>query len=170
MAGTQELLQAVLNMQQNAQAALPVIPNNGNPRGANNMPAGPASAAPAPAPHDNTPAWVRPSASMEQLQQILSQPIQGVAVGEPNGQQDHWGGLLQGYTGPRPGTPEFQAARAAGQHPILDWLRQQNPDRFGGRPMLPRPAGQPMMPAEPPHMAQPAVLPMDRRPNLLTKI
>lgn len=46
MASTQELLTAVTNMQPNAQEALPVIPNNGNPQGAYNMsskvtPAGP---------------------------------------------------------------------------------------------------------------------------------
>src|SRR6478609_7669515 len=122
MANYQEILQSVLDMQHNAQTALPVIPNNGNPNGANNMPTnGTPVAGPAPAPQDNTPAWVRPSASMDQLYQMLQQPIQGPST------PDHWGGLLDGYQGPRPGTPEFQAARAAGQHPILDYLRQTYP-------------------------------------------
>jgi hypothetical protein len=35
---TQEILNGVINMQANAQQALPVIPNNGNPAGAYNMP------------------------------------------------------------------------------------------------------------------------------------
>lgn len=34
----------------------------------------------------------------------------------------------QGYAGPMPGTPEFQAARQAGQHPIMDWYRTQHPN------------------------------------------
>ena len=38
MATTNELLQAISNMQLGAQEALPVIPNNGNPGGAYNMP------------------------------------------------------------------------------------------------------------------------------------
>lgn len=33
----QGVLDSITSMQQNAQAALPVIPNNGNPQGANNM-------------------------------------------------------------------------------------------------------------------------------------
>lgn len=39
---------------------------------------------------------------------------------------------MAGYTGPQVGTPEWQAARAAGQHPIMDWLRSQHPGMFGG--------------------------------------
>ena len=39
MAGLNGLIQAMNNMQTDAQAALPVDPNNGNPMGANNMPA-----------------------------------------------------------------------------------------------------------------------------------
>ena len=38
MLSTQQILQSVMDMQANAQQALPVIPNNGNPAGANNMP------------------------------------------------------------------------------------------------------------------------------------
>ena len=38
MLSTQQVLQSLIDMQANAQQALPVIPNNGNPRGANNMP------------------------------------------------------------------------------------------------------------------------------------
>ena len=38
MLSTQQVLQSLIDMQANAQQALPVIPNNGNPAGANNMP------------------------------------------------------------------------------------------------------------------------------------
>ncbi len=41
------------------------------------------------------------------------------------------GGWLQGYAGPMPGSPEFQAARAAGQHPLLDWFHSQHPNWQG---------------------------------------
>jgi len=44
---TQDILNGIINMQANAQAALPVIPNNGNPGGAYNMPARPSGPAPA---------------------------------------------------------------------------------------------------------------------------
>ena len=40
-------------------------------------------------------------------------------------------GAFMGYNGPMPGTPEFLAARAAGQHPVLDWFRSQRPSRLG---------------------------------------
>lgn len=121
MPTTQEILQAVAGMQQNAQNNLPVVPNNGNPNGANNMPAG-NPAAPT-GPIDNTPDWVKPSPSMDAFHQMLQQPIQRA---NPMDNTDHWGGLLQGYAGPRPGSPEWQAARAAGQHPILDYIRSQH--------------------------------------------
>jgi hypothetical protein len=42
-----------------------------------------------------------------------------------------------GYTGPMPGTPEFKAARAAGQTPIRDW-RAANPQAGGGNGRRPR--------------------------------
>lgn len=38
MLSTPQILQSMIDMQANAQQALPVIPNNGNPAGANNMP------------------------------------------------------------------------------------------------------------------------------------
>ena len=37
------------------------------------------------------------------------------------------GGFLNGYTGPMPGTPEFQQARQDGQRPIMDWFKSQHP-------------------------------------------
>ena len=84
MPSTQQLLQAIGSMQQNTQAALPVIPNNGNPRGANNMPSNPAMPAPRPAMPGGMPAWAEPSASMEIVRQLLAQPLQGpTAVSQP---------------------------------------------------------------------------------------
>lgn len=38
MYSTQQALQSAIDLQANAQAALPILPNNGNPAGANNMP------------------------------------------------------------------------------------------------------------------------------------
>lgn len=89
MLSTQQILQAVIDMQANAQQALPVIPNNGNPMGANNMPAArgsilpqqptggydssgiiPANAKPSPM-AERFP-WLRPSASMDNVRQFLN--------------------------------------------------------------------------------------------------
>lgn len=75
MPSTQELLQAITGMQQNAQAALPVIPNNGNPHGANNMPdnpEGPVGAAVSSSPY--FPDWMKPSPSMDLIYKMLAQP------------------------------------------------------------------------------------------------
>jgi hypothetical protein len=80
MATSQELLQALTNMQQNAQSNLPVIPNNGNPRGANNMP-GMAESEPDGRlpPPNGRPAngghfypWMNPSPSVDLIQQLLA--------------------------------------------------------------------------------------------------
>ena len=43
------------------------------------------------------------------------------------GQMGGHGGFMEGYTGPKPGSPEWIAARAAGQRPGLDWMRSQHP-------------------------------------------
>lgn len=78
MPSTQELLNSIINMQQNAQAALPVIPNNGNPMGANNMPAGkygdksPVPQQPgAPTGYE----WLNPSPSIGMIDQMLAEPL-----------------------------------------------------------------------------------------------
>lgn len=71
MSSQQELMSAVQSMQANAQANLPVIPNNGNPNGAYNMPRNPAAAAPAERP--NPLGWLEPSPAMQQLQQTMQQ-------------------------------------------------------------------------------------------------
>ena len=47
-------------------------------------------------------------------------------------------GMLAGYTGPRPGTPEFKAARASGAKPIRDYVHSQIAARTPARPMAPR--------------------------------
>ena len=72
MAATQQMLQAVSGLQENAQGNLPVIPNNGNPGGAYNM----ASAEPEgqmPSPQVNPLAWLQPSEYMTNVKQILEQ-------------------------------------------------------------------------------------------------
>lgn len=72
MASMQELLSAVNGMQSNAQAALPVLPNNGNPAGAYNMPqSGGGPAQPAPRGPDLT--WLQPSDSMQRMHAMLLQ-------------------------------------------------------------------------------------------------
>lgn len=68
----QGILDAITSMQQNAQAALPVAPNNGNPQGANNMPTQPAAkAAPTPAMPAVQPeyfySWMAPSPHMQSI-------------------------------------------------------------------------------------------------------
>lgn len=70
MATTQEILQALAQMQQTAQGNLPVIPNNGNPHGANNM----ASSDPA-LPEDRgvrTPPWLQASPAMAEIHRMLA--------------------------------------------------------------------------------------------------
>ncbi len=77
MPSTQELLQAITGMQQNAQAALPVIPNNGNPQGANNMPSNPDATAPdttATSPYFYD--WMKPSPAVDLIHKMLSAPLQ----------------------------------------------------------------------------------------------
>lgn len=76
MATSNEMLQAVDSIQQNAQAALPVLPNNGNPMGANNMaPAGTMvgqeQAQPAPNNGYFYP-WMQPSQHMTNIRQRLA--------------------------------------------------------------------------------------------------
>ena len=70
MATTQELLSAVTNMQPNAQAALPVIPNNGNPQGAYNMPS---QTTPAKPPQARGPdlSFLKPSQGMQDFSAML---------------------------------------------------------------------------------------------------
>ena len=62
-------------LQQGIQESLPIIPNNGNPGGANNMPASaPAEQAPAPDPY----AWLQPSPHMDSVGKMLEQYSQYV--------------------------------------------------------------------------------------------
>lgn len=72
MATTQQMLSAITGMQENAQAALPVIPNNGNPAGANNMPQQQAPSPGPAAPAVPAMPWLAPSASMQLFQQQLA--------------------------------------------------------------------------------------------------
>jgi hypothetical protein len=84
-----ELLERV---QQNAQAGVPVIPNNGNPRGANNMPGQPTIPQPQGNAWGNRYSWLAPSPSMNRVQQLLAQP------------------LIQPPTSPIPMTPDMPGA------------------------------------------------------------
>ena len=93
MATTQQILSAITGLQENAQAAVPVIPNNGNPGGANNMPQTQAQGPAKPAGPDLS--WLLPSPAMQgitqaiqakqpeldrQLQTIRQQPVLPTAV------------------------------------------------------------------------------------------
>ena len=79
MPSQQALQRLLLDMQGQAQANLPVIPNNGNPQGANNMPATDVVAQPQPAlPVEHYP-WMRASPSMDLIQRLLNRRSAGVA-------------------------------------------------------------------------------------------
>lgn len=77
MIDVNNVLGAVTTMQQNAQSALPVIPNNGNPAGAYNMPhqQAPVSSAPVtqqPAASPYFYPWLGPSPYMESIKSRLT--------------------------------------------------------------------------------------------------
>lgn len=72
MSSQQELMSAVQSMQANAQANLPVIPNNGNPNGAYNMPRTPPTRT-VPTPKPAQFSWLEPSPAMQQLQETMQQ-------------------------------------------------------------------------------------------------
>lgn len=77
MATSQQMLSSLLDMQGNAQAALPVIPNNGNPNGAYNMPQ--QDTAPAPAqPAGPDLSWLAPSQHMQTFNNTLQSMQQGI--------------------------------------------------------------------------------------------
>lgn len=77
MATSQQMLSSLLDMQGNAQAALPVIPNNGNPNGAYNMPQ--EAAAPAPAqPAGPDLSWLGPSPHMQTFNTTLQSMQQSI--------------------------------------------------------------------------------------------
>lgn len=72
---SQLIKQAMEIVQQNAQANVPVIPNNGNPQGANNMPSQPTLPQPPGNAWGNKYSWLAPSPSMDMVNQLLAQPI-----------------------------------------------------------------------------------------------
>ena len=74
MASTQAFLTALLDMQQNAQANLPVEPNNGNPRGANNMPT-PTPSLPTQQGGARFYPWLQPSPSMDIVRSMINRPL-----------------------------------------------------------------------------------------------
>lgn len=72
MAGNQQILSALLDMQENAQARLPVIPNNGNPAGAYNMPKQQQEGAASAAPSGPDLSWLQPSQHMMNVKNWLA--------------------------------------------------------------------------------------------------
>lgn len=71
MSTTQQILQAMSSLQSNAQSSLPVIPNNGNPGGANNMPQETSASAP-PQAASNPYQWLEPSPAVASTNQLLA--------------------------------------------------------------------------------------------------
>lgn len=74
MLNIQELLAAITDMQRNAQQNLPVIPNNGNPAGAYNMPQAAQPVAPT---QPQVMDYSQPSSSMDLVYQMLRAPLHG---------------------------------------------------------------------------------------------
>lgn len=82
MSSVQEALKRMAGIQTNAQQALPILPNNGNPSGAYNMP--PAPTAPAQAGPQgagmrmpkNDYSWLQPSQYMRNIQDMLRAQMQ----------------------------------------------------------------------------------------------
>lgn len=66
------------NIQENAQAALPVIPNNGNPGGVYNMPQLASAETPKQQQQNDTLAWMNPSPYMENINQLLQRQAQDI--------------------------------------------------------------------------------------------
>ena len=87
MANINSALHSLQYMQENAQEALPILPNNGNPAGAYNMPAAiptkPMAAGAPPVPMqkpalaDKYP-WLRPSPSVDNIRRLLQNRQQPV--------------------------------------------------------------------------------------------
>lgn len=151
MNNTAAVLAAMSNMQSNIQTANPVIPNNGNPAGAYNMPQGQA-ATQQPSPNMDRYAWIQPSPYMAYLQsslqdrgariqaemeQMYSQPVLPVAQPEPVMRQPQQAPVIpqQNYT-----------VQDALQRMVT---RQQATPQTTGAPVIPQPqapvqAGAPM--------------------------
>lgn len=78
MSSPQQILSSLLDMQKSAQGNLPVLPNNGNPAGAHNMPAAKEGAAPA-APSMHAIPWMNPSPAFAAIQERLAKMRGGPA-------------------------------------------------------------------------------------------
>lgn len=123
MASAQQMLAATSDLQQNAQAALPVIPNNGNPGGAYNMPQN--GQAPAAKPAGPDLSWLQPSEHMQTLNKTLQSIQQSVEASKNRMPRDTQ------ITPPRqvqpamaPVLPQYtQPAVAAPQGVVLPTLR-----------------------------------------------
>ena len=141
MNNTAAVLAAMSNMQSNIQTANPVIPNNGNPAGAYNMPQGQA-ATQQPSPNMDRYAWLQPSPYMAYLQsslqdrgarikaemeQMYSQPVLPVAQPEPAMQQPQQAPII-----PQP----TYTVQDALQRMVM---RQQATPQTTGAPVIPQP-------------------------------
>lgn len=120
MLSDQRFLTALLDMQQNAQANLPVEPNNGNPRGANNMPT-PSTPLPAEQGGARFYPWLAPSPSMEIIRSMLQKPkpivgIPPVSQPTPPAQTS---GSLPVMPVMSTGTPAMQTINPAPSTPVL---------------------------------------------------
>lgn len=129
MINTHNVLNAVTAMQQNAQAALPVIPNNGNPAGAYNMPQQtmgemqqqPQQAAPA----EKSPyyyPWLAPSSHMQGIKDNLAQ------------RQEMLNSMLSQYQ-PQPIAPQAPAPPVA---PMQQQPVQAPQMQTGAAPVIPQ--------------------------------
>lgn len=84
MASAHQMLASTRDLQQNAQAALPVIPNNGNPAGAYNMP----QSAQVPAkPAGPDLSWLQPSEHMQSVNATLQALQQNIDMTRQPAQQ-----------------------------------------------------------------------------------
>lgn len=87
------------SLQQDVQSSLPVIPNNGNPGGAYNMPSpGPQEQQAAP---EDPYAWLKPSQYMNQVQNILFGQQEDIRrrlfeLSNPQEKQDFLPGVVDG--------------------------------------------------------------------------
>lgn len=127
MADMSQLIQAMAQMQPQAQAALPIIPNNGNPQGANNMPNGNASPV---MPGINATAlqhypWLAPSPSMDLVQQMLQNYPQFSNNVQPVSPQQPGGNMI-----PMPTNP-------AASQPVLPRMGSNSISSRGTGPVLP---------------------------------
>ncbi len=66
---------------------------------------------------------------------VITKP--SIAVGEPNPSAPRpRTGPMAGYTGPKVGSAEWKAARARGEHPVMDYMKTQRAAKKLSRPSM----------------------------------